>query len=162
MKTLIAYASKYGTTKKCAEELAKKLSGETVLVNLKKNPFPDSAGFDRVVIGTSIYIGQMHKEVKAAFASKEAELIKKPFGLFVCCGSPENSDQVLELNVPKTLASAAKTVGFFGGELDFSRIKGFDKFIAKMVAGSAAKQGKEMPKLDFSKIDAFAKEFEAN
>lgn len=64
MKTLIAYATKYGTTEKCANILAQKLSSEAELVNLKKARTIDLNQYDSVIIGGSVMMGRIRKEVK--------------------------------------------------------------------------------------------------
>ena len=53
MSTLIAYASKYGFTKTCAENLAKKLGDQVELCDLGGNQ-PDLKKYDKVIIGGSI------------------------------------------------------------------------------------------------------------
>ena len=76
MKTLIAYSGKYGCTEKCAAALAEKLSGETCLLNLKKDKNPNLSGYDSVVVGGSVYIGKINKEVKS-FCIKNLSRLKE-------------------------------------------------------------------------------------
>jgi len=63
MKTLIAYSSKYGCTEKCVGTLAAKLSWEVDVVNLRGGKAVDLSGYDRVIIGGSIYMGRIQKQV---------------------------------------------------------------------------------------------------
>lgn len=64
MKTLIVYGTKHGTTEKCSKFLKDKLSGEVVIINIKKENMPDITTFNNIIIGGSIYMGQIQKEVK--------------------------------------------------------------------------------------------------
>jgi len=63
METLIAYATRYGCVEKCAKMLAEKLDGKVTLVNLQKTRV-DPASYGRVIVGGSIYIGKIQKEVR--------------------------------------------------------------------------------------------------
>lgn len=64
MKTLIVYGTKHGTTEKCSKLLKDKLSGEVVIINIKKENMPDITAFNNIIIGGSVYMGQIQKEVK--------------------------------------------------------------------------------------------------
>ena len=50
MKTLIVYASKYGTTEECANLLGKSLSGEVSFYNLANDAAADLATYDTSVV----------------------------------------------------------------------------------------------------------------
>ncbi|NLY38245.1 MAG: hypothetical protein GX044_02975 [Firmicutes bacterium] len=63
METLIAYSTRYGCVEKCAKMLAEKLDGKVTLVNLLKMRV-DPAPYERVIVGGSIYIGKIQKEVR--------------------------------------------------------------------------------------------------
>ena len=62
MSTLIAYATKYGFTKICAQELAKKLDENADICDLNSEK-PDLTKYDTVIIGGSIYAGKIRKPV---------------------------------------------------------------------------------------------------
>jgi len=159
MKTLIAYASKYGTTQQCAAELKAKLAGEVTLLNLGKEKCGDLSGYDQILIGTSVYMGRIQKTVKAFLSKNEQALQSKPFGIFFCCGSAESIDKALELSVSKELVAKAKLISYFGGEMNPDKMRGIHKFIIKKITESTIKEGKKLPELDFLKIESFAKEF---
>ena len=86
VRTLIAFAGKYGCTKKAAHLLRDKFSGEVTLVNLTEEKPPDLDTFDLVVIGGSIYAGFIRPEVRKFCRDNLATLTGKKLGLFVCCG----------------------------------------------------------------------------
>ena len=59
MRILIAYASKYGTTKTCVERLANALKGKDVTVVSLEEEDVDPSAFDIVVFGSSVYFGKL-------------------------------------------------------------------------------------------------------
>lgn len=84
MNTLIVYSTKYGCTEKCASILSKKLMGKVELCNLKIGSIPNLSEYDKVIIGGSIYIGKIQKEV-SEFCSRNLDVLKdKKIGLFIC------------------------------------------------------------------------------
>ena len=62
MKTLIIYASKTGTTQKCAKRIKEQLKDATV-VNID-NQKEDISQYDLIVIGSPIRIGMMDNRIK--------------------------------------------------------------------------------------------------
>lgn len=135
MKTLIIYGSKHGVTEKCSEILKNKLNGEVLLVNIKEDKIPDLDSFNNVVIGGSIYIGKIQKEI-SEFCSKNTNILKsKKIGIFVCCMS-EGEKAISQLNgcLPKELISRAIVKEHFGGGFTFSKMNFFERFIIKMVS----------------------------
>ena len=68
MKILIAYASKNGVAKKCAEMLADFLpnTAESDIVDLTQNT-PALDGYDAVVVGGSVRGAKFNKKIKAFF-----------------------------------------------------------------------------------------------
>jgi menaquinone-dependent protoporphyrinogen oxidase len=139
MNTLVIYATKYGCTERCAKSLSGKLSGKVDLINIKTSQLPDLSKYDRVIIGGSIYVGQIQKPIKE-FCIKNLSLLKeKKVGLFICCGFAENVKQHMENSFPKELLEVALGKECFGGELNLEKMKFFDRFITKMVSKAAKK-----------------------
>ena len=98
MKTLIAYASKHGTTKKAVEKLAEELIGDVVILNLEDKGASNISieDFARVIIGGSIYLGRIQKSVKKFCETNLEKLLKvNKLGLFICCGSEEKDMEQL-------------------------------------------------------------------
>lgn len=134
MKILIAYSTKHGFAEKCSETLSKKLEGEVTLCNLKKDVPSDLEKYDTIIIGGSIYMGQIQKEVQE-FCSKNLTVLKeKKIGLFTCC-MRENADAVSQLNsaFPQELLDIAVAKGAFGGEFIMNKLNFFEKLIVKNV-----------------------------
>jgi len=154
MKTLIAYSSKYGCTEKCAVALAERLSGETCILNLKKDKSPDLSGYDTVVVGGPVYIGKVNKEVKN-FCLKNLNRLKgKRLGLFICCmAEEEQAKEELYGAFPKELLEAAIAKEYFGGEFLVTKMNPIDRMIVKKVA----KTDRDVSKILTDRIEGFAR-----
>lgn len=133
MRTLIVYASKTGTTERCAGILGQNLKDVTI-INLTATQNEDINKYDLIIIGSPIRMGMIDKKVKD-FISKNSKLLKnKKVAYFICCGFSENWKQYYEQNFPKELLDNAITYESFGGEMNLEKQKGFDRFIVKMVS----------------------------
>ena len=140
MSILIAYASRHGFTKKCAEILAKKLDGNADICDLGSNK-PDLSKYDKVIVGGSVYIGKILKST-ARFCAANLDTLKvKKLGLFICGMAGENDAMAqLEANFPKELLAAAAAKGAFGGEFSFDNMNPLERFMIKKISGSDANQ----------------------
>ena len=152
MKTLIVYATKYGCTKECAKMLAVKLIGEVQLHNLKQG-IPAIEGYEKVVVGGSVYIGQIGKEVTQFLKEKENELKSKELGLFiVCMREGELAEQQLSTVYPQELLKHAKVKGLFGGQFKFGKMSFMDKLITRVIA----KTSEDVSNIHCENIKGFA------
>lgn len=135
MSTLIAYGTKYGCAEKCVIELSKEIKGKVDTVNLKENPKIDLTKYERVIIGGSVYIGRIQKEVTNFINSNLNELLSKEIGLFIC-GMQEGDaiDKEIADNFPSELLIKAKSVKHFGGEFIFKKMNFMEKAIVKKVS----------------------------
>jgi len=65
-RTLIAYITKGAATEEAASAVANVLRNkcrfEVDLVDLKKNPFPDIAGYKNVIIGSGVRMQRVYRE----------------------------------------------------------------------------------------------------
>ncbi|MGI6711498.1 MAG: flavodoxin domain-containing protein [Bacillota bacterium] len=64
--------------------LREKLNGNVDLYNLKEKKQPILANYDQIIIGGSIYIGKIQKEVSRFCTDHMAQLKGKRLGLYVC------------------------------------------------------------------------------
>lgn len=153
MKKIIVYASKTGTTEKCANIIAKNVK-DIEIVNWEKQ-IVDINQYDLVIIGTPIRMGMIHKKIKQ-FINNNSELLKtKKLAYFICCGFNENWKQYYEQNIPKELLDKGIIYTTFGGELNLEKQKGFDKFVIKMVSKNIDENRKI--EIDQSSIESFIK-----
>jgi menaquinone-dependent protoporphyrinogen oxidase len=135
MKTLIVYASKYGTTRKCAEKLAKQLQNQVDLWDLKTGMPIDLSEYYRIVIGGPIYAGKIRKRVRDFVSQHQAYLLQKELGLFICClDESEVANQQYNSAYPEELRKHAKASGLFGGEVIMEQMNFLERSIMKMIA----------------------------
>lgn len=147
MKTLIAYATKYGSAEKCAKILVARLIGEVDLCNLAAEQTKELSQYDKIIIGGSIYAGRIQKSVTSFCLNNLPALQKMPLGLYVCGMLADQAEEELtNAFVPELLAKAA-VKEFFGGEIKFGKINFMEKFMVKMVS----KMDKNIPALDTSR-----------
>ncbi|MDF2503985.1 flavodoxin domain-containing protein [Clostridium sp.] len=134
MKTLIIYATKHGFAEKCSKLLKDKLSGEVTTVNIKKDTISSLSSFDKVIIGGSIYMGRIQKEINT-FCTENLDILKdKKIGLFICGMQKDNIDASLNNSFPPDLLNHASVKESFGGEFILKNMNPLERFIIKMVA----------------------------
>lgn len=154
MKKLIIYASKTGTTEKCAKYISTLLKDITIINIYNQNE--DINKYDLVIIGSPIRIGMIDKKIKKFLLDNMECLKSKKTAYFICCGFNENWKRYYEQNIPKDLLDRAIIYDNFGGEMDIKKQKGFDKFITKIVSKNIDKNVEV--KILNENIDRFIKE----
>jgi len=136
MKILIAYSSKSGTTRECAEELAKKLSPQVpTLANLDES-FPDMTSYELVIVGGYVRMGKISKNAVRYIKENEAILGETMHAFFICCGDPESTECYFQRSIPRPLLDNSISNMSFGGDLRIKEQKGLDKIWAKMILSS--------------------------
>lgn len=136
MKILIAYYSKSGTAKTCAELLSRELTNHTVELADLSLSSPDPAEFDAVAVGSSVRMGKLGKPF-IKFVSENRDIImSKPHGFFVCGADSEAYLEYVQKTVDRELVSSAFDVSYFGGELRPEKHKGLEKLAVKMMRES--------------------------
>jgi menaquinone-dependent protoporphyrinogen oxidase len=153
MSTLIAYASKHGCTERCAERLAQGLGEKVDIYDLKSGKALDISPYDKVIIGSSVYVGKVNKEATEFCTKNLGALRDKKIGLFIC-GSQEGEalKQELATAFPQELQSRAVAIESFGGEFTFSKMSFMEKTIVKVIA----KTSKDTSSIKDDKINSFA------
>lgn len=156
MKTLIAYGTKRGFTKKCANLLAEKIHGDIDIKNLKDYKDVELENYDNIIIGGSVYMGKIRKEV-TAFCNKYKEtLLKKNLGLFICgLAEGEVAKEEIEACFPDDLSNKALSVDIFGGEYNFDKMNFIEKTVIKKIANTTENQ----EFLHTDRIEKFAEVF---
>ena len=142
METIIIYGSKYGYTEDCVKSLADQIKGEVILFNIYNEKIPNIDEFDNIIIGGSIYMGQVQKKLKLYCTQNNRSLVNKRLVLFLCCGLPENFEQTLKNVFPEELLEKAVVKECFGGDLRTGRMNFADKMISGLMKKAAAKDGK--------------------
>ncbi len=132
MKLLIAYTTRSGTTRRCAEQLASFFSmHEVTLADLGKDA-PDITAFDLVAIGAPVRYGRVDKKAVQFVTQNASLLAQKRHGLFVCCGFADAAEDCLHRSYATHLERACAAMNF-GGEMRPENVRGFDRFVVKAV-----------------------------
>ena len=139
-QVLVAYGTRYGSTQKVAETVAATLEERGIDADVKQAREVRSLdGCDAVVLGTPLYMGALHKDVRALLEKNRAALAQTPFALFAL--GPIKADDGVEgsraqlidalsrLPVPTPVATAV-----FVGAYDPARLGFKDKMIAALPA----------------------------
>ena len=154
MSTLILYTTTHGCTEKCVRFLMLRLNDEVTVVNLKNTPEQDLTLYDRVIIGGSIHMGGIQKELRKFCDQNQDMLLRKKLGLFLCClFEGEVAQKQFEEAYPAALRAHATATGLFGGEITFGKMNALQKMVVKKVA----KISQDVSKLDETAMNEFAR-----
>ncbi|GLC31603.1 flavodoxin domain-containing protein [Clostridium omnivorum] len=160
MKSIIIYSTKHGTTEKAARILSAKLPGEVVLKNIMKENVSSLEEYDNVILGGSIYIGKVQKNLTEYMQKNLKELLSKRVSLFLCAGetNEELAAKQIKGAFPEELYKAAICKDSFGFEFNFDKLNFFEKLIMKKVKGVK----ESYYELKEDSIDRFAKVIASN
>lgn len=159
MKTLIAYASRTGASEKCARMLAERIPDSTLCDLCREKPDPNA--YEQVIVGGGVRMGALHVDARQYLDGCKPVLLKKRLGLFLCAGFVEKAGEIFANNVDPELRAHAVACECFGGEIDMSKLRGFDRLITKMALRSFkdAEGRAAMPRLLPERVEAFAAKF---
>jgi len=98
----VFYASKYGTTKKAVKSLKEKLESKGYSVEVfnimkEKYTLKDRNNFELILVGGSIYMGKIQKEVTKFCQNNKEIILSNTLGLFLSLLAQENSIQIYDL-----------------------------------------------------------------
>lgn len=136
MKILIAYYSRSGTARTCAELLGRELSNHTVELSDLSSEFPNPEVFDAVVIGSSVRMGKLGKSFIKFVSENANTLASKPHGFFVCGADPDLYSEYIRKAISESLIASAFDVSYFGGELRPEKHKGLEKIAVRIMRDS--------------------------
>lgn len=165
MRTLIIYATQYGSAEICANQLASQIGGDVFTHNLDQTPHPDPAAFNQVILGGSIYIGRIQPAIIQYIAAHQTALLQKKLGLYICClYSGEKAEAEMKAAFPPEILAHASARGIFGGALFYKKMKWLEKkmvsFAMKREMGAAQfRPGQDLDNIDQAAIERFATYF---
>jgi menaquinone-dependent protoporphyrinogen oxidase len=113
MSILIAYSTKSGGSRECAELLAAKI-GNCVVCNLNEQT-PSLAECDTVILGSAIHIGHAYKPFAKFVKENESSLLTKKLAFFMC-NRVDEIEKIAKANIPEKLRDAAFCIRSFGGK----------------------------------------------
>jgi len=155
MKTIILYATKYGSCADIAQRIAGKIDG-SVTHNLKE-AVPSLEEFDCIILGSPVYAGSIRKEAKRFLLHSADILLKKKNGLFLCGMDTDSKDAFFSANFSPEILEKTAAKDFLGGVYDPKKANFFERFIMKLIT----KQSGCISAINDGKIEKFAEEMKA-
>lgn len=156
MNTAILFSTKHGSSARCAEILAEKAKGEVTVVNVKEKPGFSLDGYDTVILGASVYINKIQKEMSLFCSRNSGGLLKKKLGLYICSGARgEQGLSYLKL-FGEDLYAHAEVKNIFGDEVHWEDMNCFEKLITRIVS----KKKTSSSNLEMDNIQSFVEQME--
>jgi len=156
MKALVAYGSRYGSTTEIAERMGETLeeAGYTVdVLNVHEEPGKSVSGYDLVIVGSGIRMGQWTKEALAFLKRNEKTLSDRDVAFFVSCSyvldpskREEARDKYLVQVAERYPLIEPKALGLFGGVLDKKKYGFGLRLLWKAMAKELKIQGIDLDK----------------
>jgi menaquinone-dependent protoporphyrinogen oxidase len=139
-KVLVAYGTRYGSTKEVAETVAATLEEQGLAADVRPaREVRSLEGYGAVVLGTPLNMGALHKDVRALLERNKAELEQTPLALFAL--GPIKADDGVDASREQLFTALAKlpmptpvATAVFVGAYDPGRLGFKDKMIAALPA----------------------------
>lgn len=152
-KYLIAFKSKHGTARDLAVELQARLgAADTDLVELKRGVHVDPSGYETVIVGGPVYMGNVQKRLRKFLKKHRAVLLERRLGLFLCYMDTEHGREEFDKVYDEELRAHAVAHGLFGGEFRFDEMNRLEKLLVKKASGITD----SVSKIDRKALEAFA------
>jgi menaquinone-dependent protoporphyrinogen oxidase len=139
-QVLVAYGTRYGSTREVAETAASTLEEAGAEVEVKAARDVRSLdGYAGVVLGTPLYMGALHKDVRALLEKNREALAQLPFAVFALgpiksAEGLDGSREQLFTALAKVTAPTPVATGVFVGAYDPARLAFKDRMIAALPA----------------------------
>jgi menaquinone-dependent protoporphyrinogen oxidase len=125
--TLIAYASRAGSTAEVAQTIGDVLREQGLDVDVKSiRDVADIMGYDSLVLGTAVWAGKPLPEMRRFVTTRRDALAGLPVAYFIQCDllrnyTPANRQIALGYVAPLRALKEPMSVGLFAGRRDFSK-----------------------------------------
>jgi menaquinone-dependent protoporphyrinogen oxidase len=142
-KILVTYASRAGSAFEVAACVAEVLRASGATVDVKPiTAVHEVKGYDAVVVGSAIRMGQWLPEAVAFVHAYHKPLSHIPTAYFLVSGflrddTPEVRRKVLAYLDPVRKILEPTSIGLFAGKIDYSKMDWHDRSIAEAVSSSA-------------------------
>lgn len=136
MRYLLIYATKTGSSRRCASLIAANLNAQDCEVVDIASGQPDLSGFDAFVAGSYVRMGKMDKRIVSFIKKHQDDM---PFGIFACGCYPQNFADAALRNLGDDILEKAVTCDFLGADLIVENYKGLDRTMAKIMVATKEK-----------------------
>jgi menaquinone-dependent protoporphyrinogen oxidase len=162
-QVLVAYGTRYGSTREVAETVAATLGEQGMETDVKQaREVRSLGGYDAVVLGTPLYMGALHRDVRALLEKNRAALEHTPFALFAL--GPIKADDGIDGSRAQLIDALAKlpiptpaSTAVFVGAYDPARLRFADKMLTALPASPLHGEGAHDDR-DWGAIRAWAKD----
>ncbi|HEY5716603.1 MAG TPA: menaquinone-dependent protoporphyrinogen IX dehydrogenase [Psychromonas sp.] len=170
IKTLVLYSSVDGQTLKIIKRIISNIEADVTLLNIDDNPEIDFSAYNKVLIGASIRYGNFRKNLLDFVNRHQRKLDLLPNAFFVVCltarkpekANPANNAYMAKFD--RLSAWQPRLKGVFAGALLYSRYNWWQTLIIQLImkiTGGSTDKSKDLELTDWSKVDAFSKDFSA-
>jgi menaquinone-dependent protoporphyrinogen oxidase len=138
-KTLVAYASRAGSTIEIAARIAEMLTSKGVQVDLMPvEKVKGVSGYNSIILGSAIRVGKILPEAMKFVENYQVELQSIPFGVFVVCmtlnqDTEENRIIVSDYLNPLRALVKPTSEGLFAGVMDLKKLNLLEKMMMKVM-----------------------------
>lgn len=159
---LVAYATRYGSTREVAEYVGETLRGQGYAVEVAPAAAARDLGdYDAVVFGAPYYFGKMIKDGTAFLERHRPALESMPVALFALgpVSAPDDlaaSRAQLDQTLAKLGSLKPRVVEMFVGRFDPAVLRGLDKLVTKLKASPLHGLGPHDDR-DWAAIEAWAR-----
>lgn len=173
IQVLIAFASRYGQTRKIAAHIARLLERSGAQIELlalgEEKPARPLSSYDGIVLGSAVFAGK-HLATMEKFIRLYKEPLNRVYSAFFSVSGSAGGPTEKERNeaarcvdeLVRRTGWSPQMRGTFGGALSFSRYGWFVRFIVRQVLrsqGQTLDWQHDMEYTDWSAVDRFAQEF---
>ena len=154
MKTLIIYESRYGSVKKAVDFLSVKLKDFPDIKNSKEASKSNLDQYENILIGGSIVMGKIQKNIRDLIDKKMDLLLTKKIVLFIAAAAtdPEELKKEMDAAFPQQLSEKALYISHVGFGFNFEKMNFFYKSIIK----KSMNTDKSIMELNLEELDKIA------
>ena len=156
MNAAVLYTTKHGTAAKCAALLQDRASQPLTVVNISDNPDFDITPYTRIILGASVYVERIQREMKAFCRKNENQLVSKQIGLYICSGDTGRAGRGYLKLFGRKIHSHAVSRKLFGSEIYWHKMNMVEKFAMRLIKKSTASSSN----LDMQAIQELAVEMD--
>ena len=152
MKTAVIFSGNEGTCEIVANMIKKGLNHEVDVFDTSKRFYIDFDEYDNFILGTNVRFGRLNNRFKKCFKiMKKYTTNDQNYYCYICGAYKINAEKDIE--DARNLIDVTCDYYFVGGEVNISKMKGFNKILGKKFAKNFSCEDAETPELIYENID---------